>query len=97
LKISKPNLDKLETLFKEQNYTLRYEKGNFNSGYCLVEAKKVVIVNKFYNIEGRCNILLDIIIGLEGIDESLFTEKSGLFYKSIIKSQEEKLKELTQA
>jgi hypothetical protein len=94
LKISKANLDKVETLFKEQLYTVRYEKGNFNSGYCIVEAKKVVVINKFYDIEGRCNILLDILAGLSTVDETLFSEKSSAFYKTIVKSQEEKLKEL---
>jgi hypothetical protein len=94
LKISKANLDKIESLYKEQQYTIRYEKGNFNSGYCIVEAKKVVVINKFYDIEGRCNILLDILMGLSNIDEALFSEKSLLFFKSLMKSQEERLKDL---
>jgi hypothetical protein len=95
LKFSKTNLEKIETLFKEQLYTLRYEKGNFNSGYCLVESKKVVVINKFYDIEGRCNILLDILPTL-AIDELLFNEKSLNFYNTILKNQHEKLNELVQ-
>ena len=58
---TKHSLKKLETLLKELGYAVRYEKGNFTSGYCLVEQRKVAIVNKFYDTEGRVNVLLDIL------------------------------------
>lgn len=93
MKYSKSNLEKIEQIFKEQEYIVRYEKGNFNSGYCLVEAKKIVVINKFYDVEGRINILLDILSSI-AVEEPLFTEKSALLYKQIVKSQESKLKEL---
>ena len=51
-----PNtLKKLEELFEEARYVIRFEKGNFNSGYCVLEEKRVVVINKFFNIEGRIN------------------------------------------
>lgn len=59
--MTKHSLKKLETLAKELGYTVRYEKGNFTSGYCLVESRRVAIVNKFYDTEGRINVLLDIL------------------------------------
>lgn len=93
LKYSKSTLEKLEHLFKEQQYLVRYEKGTFNSGYCLVEQKKVAVINKFYDIEGRINILLDILFSIN-IDEALFTEKSLLAYKQIAKNQEEQVSSL---
>jgi hypothetical protein len=93
LKISKSNLEKLELIFKEQQYTVRYEKGNFNSGYCIVESKKIVVINRFYDIEGRINILLDILATLS-IDEQLFSEKSLVVYKQIEKEQEQHLSQL---
>ena len=37
----------METFFKEQEYTIRYEKGNFQSGYCIVENRKIAVINKF--------------------------------------------------
>jgi len=95
LKYSKSNLEKLELLFKELEYTVRYEKGNFNSGYCLVEHKKIVVVNRFYDIEGRINILLDILSTLS-IDEASLTEKSQQFFRQVAKNQENQLKELLQ-
>ncbi|HRG65537.1 MAG: hypothetical protein KBF57_07765 [Saprospiraceae bacterium] len=95
MKYSKSNLEKLELLFKELEYTVRYEKGNFNSGYCLVEHKKIVVVNRFYDIEGRINILLDILSTLS-IDEASLTEKSQQFFRQVAKNQENQLKELLQ-
>jgi hypothetical protein len=54
-------LTKLEDLVSESDYILRYEKGNFKSGYCLLKDQKVMIVNKFYTTEGKINTLLDIL------------------------------------
>lgn len=95
MKYSKSNLEKLELLFKELEYTVRYEKGNFNSGYCIVEHKKIVVVNRFYDIEGRINILLDILSTIS-IDEATLTEKTQQFFKQIARNQENQLKELLQ-
>lgn len=61
LAITKHSLKKLETLAKELGYTVRYEKGNFTSGYCLVESRRMAIVNRFYDTEGRIDVLLDIL------------------------------------
>lgn len=58
---TKNTLKKLEILAKELGYKVRYEKGNFQSGYCLVEHQRVAIVNKFFDTEGRINVLLDIL------------------------------------
>ncbi|NJC25107.1 hypothetical protein [Neolewinella antarctica] len=58
---TKNSLKKVETLAKELGYTVRYEKGHFQSGYCLVESKKVVVVNRFFDTEGRLNVLYDVL------------------------------------
>jgi hypothetical protein len=96
LKYTKSNLDKIELLFKEQEYTVRYEKGTFNSGYCIVEDKKIVVINRFYDVEGRINILLDILFTIH-VKEELLTEKSLEFFKQIAKHQEHKMAELALA
>lgn len=57
-----PNtLKKLEQLLDEARYIIRYEKGNFNSGYCILEARRVVVINRFLNVESRINALLEIL------------------------------------
>ncbi|OSZ78783.1 hypothetical protein CAP35_11195 [Chitinophagaceae bacterium IBVUCB1] len=54
-------LKKLEQLFEEARYIIRYEKGNFNSGYCILEDRRVAVINKFLSVEGRINALIEIL------------------------------------
>ncbi|SFE61697.1 hypothetical protein [Thermoflexibacter ruber] len=68
-------LSKVEDIFSEAGYTLRYEKGNFKAGYCLLKDTKVVIVNKYFNTENRIHCLIDLIKALE-IDPKRLSEKS---------------------
>ena len=73
-----PNtLKKLEQLYEEARYIIRYEKGNFNSGYCILEDKRVVVINKFLAIEGRINALVEILPSIQ-VNE---TELSGEMLK----------------
>jgi hypothetical protein len=61
IKYSKSFLDKLENIFAASEYILRYEKGNFKSGYCVLKDSKIVIINKYYTLDGKINTLIDII------------------------------------
>lgn len=61
VKYTKNFLDKLENIFAASEYILRYEKGNFKSGYCVLKENKIVIINKYYTLDGKINVLLDII------------------------------------
>lgn len=61
MKYTQHTLDKLEELLGELEYVVRYERGTFQSGYCILEQKKVVVLNKFLQMEGRINTLIDII------------------------------------
>jgi hypothetical protein len=79
---TKHSLQKLETLFQELGYVIRYEKGNFNSGYCLVEHRKIVVINKFYETEGRVNTLIDVLQNVE-FEPAILSEKSLKFFKQI--------------
>jgi len=62
-------LKKLEELLKEQNYEVRYEKGNFRSNYCLLETKRVVVINKFSTLESRIQALIEIITTLNATNQ----------------------------
>ena len=75
-------LTKLEEMIGESDYTLRYEKGQFKSGYCVLRDQNVIIINKFYSIEGKINAVLDILKGLE-IDKTRFSEKSLQLYEEL--------------
>lgn len=61
VKYSTKTLTQLEDTIKENEFVLRYEKGQFNSGYCIIDNRKVIIVNKFFQTESRINTLLEII------------------------------------
>jgi hypothetical protein len=78
-----PNtLKKLELLLDEANYVIRYEKGNFTSGYCILEERKVVVVNKFLNIEGRINSLIEMIPHLK-IEETDLSDEMKKVWKNL--------------
>jgi len=61
IKYTRHFLDKLENLFASSEYILRYEKGSFKSGYCILKDTKIVIVNKYFPLEGKINALVDIL------------------------------------
>jgi hypothetical protein len=64
VKYTQAYLKKLEDLLKEGKYDVRYERGNFKSGYCILEDKRVVVINKFSTLESRIQALVEIIQGL---------------------------------
>jgi len=65
LTFTQHTLDKLEALFRGMGYKVRYEKGNFKTGSCLLQSSKVVVVNRFSNIEIKINSLLELLRELE--------------------------------
>ena len=75
IRYTKQFLNKLEDVFAESDYVLRYEKGNFKSGYCLLKDTKIAIINKYYTTEGKINCLIDILKSIE-IDKSSLSEKN---------------------
>jgi hypothetical protein len=86
IKYTNQFLTKLEDLVAESDYILRYEKGNFKSGYCLLKEQKIMIVNKFFTTEGKINALLDILRNLP-LDTTRFTEKSLKLYEELSQAE----------
>lgn len=80
---TKHSLKKVEALAKELGYTVRYEKGTFQSGYCLVESRKMAIINKFYDTEGRINVLYDILSQFREDTEVELTDSSRKLWKKL--------------
>jgi len=92
MKYTQSTLDKLEAITEETGYVLRYERGTFQSGYCILEERKVVVLNKFLQTEGRINTLLDLIPQLE-VNTEILTEESKKLYMDIISKLETNEKE----
>jgi hypothetical protein len=58
------NLSKLENFLKDLNWQVRYEKGNFQSGSCIVRERKIVVINKFVPLEQKIQALIGVIHSL---------------------------------
>ena len=83
MKYNQTTLNKLEKILDEAGYIVRYERGSFQSGYCILEDKKVVVLNKFLTPEGIVNTLMDIIPSIN-ITYDLLTHDSEKLYDEVM-------------
>jgi hypothetical protein len=83
MKYTQTTLNKIEALIEEAGYIVRYERGSFQSGFCILEDRKVVVLNKFLQLEGRINTLIDLIPHLK-IDEASLTPESKKWFADIM-------------
>jgi hypothetical protein len=84
MKLNQTTLDKLEDILGESEYVVRYERGNFQSGWCLLESRRIVVLNKFLNLEARINTLLELIPQLD-IQFDKLTHQSQKVYEEVKK------------
>ena len=84
MKYTQSTLNKLEDILGESDYVVRYERGTFQSGWCLLESRRVVVLNKFLNIEGRINTLMELIPQLN-IQFDKLTLESQKLYEEVVK------------
>jgi hypothetical protein len=82
LSYTQHTLDKLEALLKSLGFKLRYERGNFKTGSCLLENSRVIIVNKFSNLESKINALADLLQRTDS-DETLLDDKQKAFLSEL--------------
>jgi hypothetical protein len=83
MKYTQHTLDKIEKIAEENGYVIRYERGTFQSGYCILQAKKVIVLNKFFQTEGRINTLIDLMPQLS-INFDALTHESQKMYDEIM-------------
>lgn len=82
LTLTTHTLEKLETLLRSAGYKVRYEKGNFKTGACMLLSSKVVVVNKFSNLESKIHAITELIRELE-LDHNLLDDKQIIFLQQI--------------
>ena len=87
MKYTTTTLEKIESLLHETGYIIRYERGTFQSGYCILEQKKVIVLNKFLPVEGRINTLIDIIPQLS-IDPEAISPENKKIYEEVMSKYE---------
>lgn len=83
MKFNQSSLQKLEKLIQEAGYIIRYERGSFQSGFCVLEHKKVVVLNKFLNMEGRINTILELLPVLD-VNIDLLTLEQQKLYEQVM-------------
>ncbi|MEO6490070.1 MAG: hypothetical protein ABIO04_09045 [Ferruginibacter sp.] len=83
MKYTQHNLDKIEKIIEESGYVIRYERGTFQSGYCILQERKVVVLNKFFQTEGRINTLIDLLPQLD-INIDKLTHESQKLYEELV-------------
>ena len=83
MKYTQHILDKIEKIVEESHYVIRYERGTFQSGYCILQDKKVVVLNKFFQTEGRINTLIDLMPQLD-INIDALTHESQKMYEEVM-------------
>lgn len=86
MKYTVTTLEKIEKILQETGYVVRYERGNFQSGYCILEEKKVLVLNKFLTLEGRINTLIDI-LPLLNLDPETLAPESRKVMENLMKPQ----------
>ncbi|MEQ8584186.1 MAG: hypothetical protein RIC30_00655 [Marinoscillum sp.] len=86
IKYTKHFLNRLEDIFSETDYMLRYEKGNFQSGYCILKDTRIAIVNKYYSLDGKINSLLEILKQID-INTKDLSEKNRKLFQEINQTQ----------
>ncbi|MGF1532640.1 MAG: hypothetical protein ACFCUI_02980 [Bernardetiaceae bacterium] len=54
-------LSQMEKLIAEMGYQLRYERGQFEAGACLLNQQRIVLVSKLYTTQGKIQALRDLL------------------------------------
>lgn len=86
LAFTQHNLGKLEDLFATLGYRVRYEKGSFRTGACVLQDTRVIVVNRFSNLEIRIQSLVQLLCNME-VEVTRLDEKKAAFYKMIKKEE----------
>ena len=58
----------LKVVFEQLNYKIVLDKGSFNSGYCILEDEKIIVINKNKPYENRIKILSEILSSIDTKD-----------------------------
>ena len=62
-------LKELEDLAEKSNISLRYEKGDFDGGFCVLKEERIIVVNKRLVVQKRASVLAQALaeVGIEEV------------------------------
>jgi hypothetical protein len=63
-KYTRYHLDRVVDKLRQYEYTVRFEKGNFHTGTCVLEDRKIIVVNKYHDLQARIESLRQILANL---------------------------------
>ena len=67
-------LQELRSIADQLGASVRFEKGDFKGGYCIIHDKKVIVINKMTNLQRKVMILSSALKEL-GVDEIYLTPR----------------------
>ena len=77
------SLNKLENLLNALGFTIRYERGSFRSGTCILQQENVLVINRFSDIEVKIKSMVQVIQSFELSDNIELDEKQHKLYYSL--------------
>ena len=83
LKYNAALLKKIEDIFKEGGYTIRYEKGNFQNGYCVLEKRRVVVINRFHELDAKVNSMIELIQNITDLESENLSSDCVQLYQQV--------------
>lgn len=83
LPYTQTSLNKLEDLLNALGLKVRYERGSFKSGTCVLQNENILVVNRFSDIEVKIRSMMQVIQGLELPDNIELDEKQQKLYYSL--------------
>ena len=67
-------IQELKSLAAQLGATVRFEKGDFKGGYCILKDSKVIVINKLANLQRKA-FILSIALKELGVDEIYINPK----------------------
>ena len=67
-------LQELRSVADQLGASVRFEKGDFKGGYCIIHDRKVIVINKMTNLQRKVMILSTALKEL-GVDEIYLTPR----------------------
>lgn len=77
------SLNKLESLLNALGFKIRYERGSFRSGTCILQQENILVVNRFSDIEVKIKSMLQVIQAIELCESIELDEKQQKLYYSL--------------
>jgi hypothetical protein len=83
LPYTQTSLNKLEDLLNALGLKVRYERGSFKTGTCVLQKENILVVNRFSDIEVKIRSMIQVIQGLEPSESTELDEKQQKLYYSL--------------